>query len=212
MQRASIRTRIQIPIWQGAYTADIFTFSDLLDHHEHIAIGLGPWATTDTPLVRIHSECLTGDVFGSMKCDCGKQLEEALERINHSGGFLIYLRQEGRGIGLYNKIDAYDLQAQGKNTFEANRLLGFEDDLRTYQVAAQMLLSLEMPRIQLLSNNPDKQEQLEQYGIEVEARIPTQTFTNEHNRAYLHAKAIHGGHEISFNDGVHLTPTPIKKS
>src|SRR5690606_14203700 len=125
------------------------------DGKEHFAVGFGKWKEQPTPLARIHSECLTGDLFGSRHCDCGDQLNESLSRFRNSGGILLYLRQEGRGIGLYNKLDAYALQARGADTFQANRLLGLGDDLRSFDVAAEMLRALGKTEIRLLSNNPD---------------------------------------------------------
>ena len=139
--------------------ARLTTFHGLVDGREHVAIGLGSRAHGDArpvgvPLVRLHSECLTGDVLGSARCDCGPQLEEAIRRVSHAGGYLLYLRQEGRDIGLYNKIDAYALQDRGLDTYEANRALGFADDARDYTVAVQMLEALGVDRLDLLSQQP----------------------------------------------------------
>lgn len=195
-----LRSGIAIPILDGRYEGIFHGFDGLIDVKEHIAIRLGDPDSADVPLVRLHSECLTGDVFGSMKCDCGAQLIEALQRIHEHGGFLLYLRQEGRGIGLYNKFDAYRLQAAGMNTFEANRALGFGDDMRDYEVAAQMLKALGHSRISLLSNNPEKVRQLEAHGIEVVDRVGTGIHCNEHNHSYLASKAASGGHHINMED------------
>ena len=164
-----------------ATTARVFTFDGLVDGREHLALGLGDWAGAldrhaaggTPPLVRPHSECLTGDVFGSQRCDCGPQLREAVERIAEAGGFLLYLRQEGRGIGLYAKLDAYALQDAGLDTYEANVALGRGEDERDYTAAAQMLAALGVPRVALLSNNPDKAEQLTRLGVTVAERVPT---------------------------------------
>ena len=171
MDDATIRTQVSVPLrFPDGYatTADVFTFRGLADDREHIAFGLGDWRGTlardEAPLVRPHSECLTGDVFGSERCDCGPQLREAVERISNAGGLLLYLRQEGRGIGLYAKLDAYALQDTGMDTYEANLALGHGEDERDYTVAAQMLRALGVPRIALLSNNPDKEEQLDLAG------------------------------------------------
>jgi GTP cyclohydrolase II len=148
------------------------------------------------PLVRLHSECLTGDVFGSQRCDCGPQLREAVERIADSGGFLLYLRQEGRGIGLYAKLDAYALQDGGLDTYEANLALGHSEDERSYMAAAQMLQALGVPRIALLSNNPDKARQLRRFAVTVTARVPTGVHLSAANASYLATKARRGGHTL----------------
>ena len=144
-----------------------------------------------------HSECLTGDVFGSLRCDCGPQLREAAERIAQAGGFLLYLRQEGRGIGLYAKLDAYALQDGGLDTYAANRALGRGDDERDYTTAAQMLHALGAPSIDLLSNNPDKATQLEALGVTVGVRVPTGVHLSGANAAYLRAKVTHTAHTIA---------------
>ena len=164
-------------------TARVFTFEGLADAGEHVALQLGDLgahrrARTDAPLVRVHSECLTGDVFGSQRCDCGPQLLEAVERIADAGGFLLYLRQEGRGIGLYAKLDAYALQDTGLDTYQANVALGYPEDERDYTVAAQMLHALGVTRVALLSNNPDKAAQLSGLGVTVTGR-------HRHGRAPL---------------------------
>jgi GTP cyclohydrolase II len=144
--------------------------------------------------VRVHSECLTGDLLGSARCDCGAQLHEAVEQIAAEGGFLLYLRQEGRGIGLYAKVDAYALQDTGLDTYEANVALGYGADERDYTVAAQMLRALGVGRLRLLSNNPDKAAQLERLGIEVDAGVRTAVHLNEVNARYLATKASRGAH------------------
>ena len=149
------------------------------------------------PLVRPHSECLTGDVLGSQRCDCGPQLREAVERIAEAGGYLLYLRQEGRGIGLYAKLDAYALQDAGLDTYQANRALGYAEDERDYTVAAQMLQALGLSRVALLSNNPDKAAQLDRLGVTVTERVPTGLHLSATNARYLAAKARHGGHTLS---------------
>ncbi len=140
-------------------------------------------------LVRLHSECMTGDTFGSMRCDCGDQLHNAMKQIEENGnGLILYLRQEGRGIGLSNKLKAYALQDQGYDTYEANKILGFEPDERKYQSAAKILKELGISRINLLTNNPDKIDQLEEYGIKVEKRIPLEIPANKINHDYLVTK------------------------
>src|ERR1700722_4254130 len=173
---ASIRTSVRIPLKFGdgfQVEAQVFTFTGLVDGQEHLALGLGAYDQVPVPLVRLHSECMTGDVFGSARCDCGPQLRDAAEKIGAAGGFLLYLRQEGRGIGLYNKLDAYALQDQGLNTYEANEALGLPSDGRDYTAAAQMLATLGAHRIELLSNNPDKAAQLVKHGITIEDKVPT---------------------------------------
>lgn len=196
---AVVRTRVRIPLrFVDGYvtTAEVHTFHHLVDGREHLALGLGDWRGAvgraasggAAPLVRPHSECMTGDVFGSMRCDCGPQLREAVERISQTGGVLLYLRQEGRGIGLYEKLDAYALQDSGLDTYAANRELGRGDDERDYTAAAQMLLGLGVDRIRLLSNNPDKALQLERLGVAVDENVPTGVHVSESNLHYLTAK------------------------
>jgi GTP cyclohydrolase II len=204
--RARIRTQLSMPMrFSDGYatTARVFSFDGLLDGQEHLAFGLGDRAAAVSsaaarrvPLVRPHSECLTGDVFGSERCDCGAQLREAVERISECGGFLLYLRQEGRGIGLYAKLDAYALQDTGLDTYEANLALGHREDERSYLVAAQMLQALGAPRVALLSNNPDKARQLESFGVMVTARIPTGVHLSSSNARYLTTKARRGAHTL----------------
>jgi len=187
-----------------ATEARVFTFDDLVDGKEHVALGLGDWhqavlrAAAGGPpaLVRLHSECLTGDVFGSERCDCGPQFREAVERISEAGGFLLYLRQEGRGIGLYTKLDAYALQDRGLDTYEANLTLGRGEDERDYAAAAQILIALGARRVGLLTNNPDKEEQLERLGVEVVQRIPTRLHVSPSNVRYLRAKVRHSAHTM----------------
>lgn len=194
--RARLRSWVDAPVTlaDGVETARIFTFHGLADSGEHVALGLGAFRRpgTGVPLVRIHSECLTGDVFGSRRCDCGPQLGEAMTRVRASGGYVLYLRQEGRGIGLYSKIDAYGLQDQGLDTFAANRALGFEDDARDYRVAAEMLLALGVRRIDLLTGNPAKTGQVTAHGIEVRQVLSTGLHSTPSNLRYLQAKAAHG--------------------
>jgi GTP cyclohydrolase II len=197
---ATIRTKVRVPLrfpdgWETV--ADMFTFTGLVDGSEHLALGLGDYESADVPLVRPHSECLTGDVFGSQRCDCGPQLREAVERISKAGGYLLYLRQEGRGIGLYAKLDAYALQDQGLDTYAANRALGHGDDERDYTAAAQMLATLGAPRIRLLSNNPDKALQLEALGVEIAEQISTGVHLSHANLRYLRAKVAHTHHTIA---------------
>src|SRR5690348_17282372 len=185
-----VRTSVTVPLrFPDGYatTAQVSTFTGLADGKEHLALRLG--TPGPNPLVRLHSECLTGDVFGSERCDCGPQLREAAERITVAGGYLLYLRQEGRGIGLYAKLDAYALQDQGLDTYAANRALGHGDDERDYTAAAQMLSALNVRRIDLLTNNPDKPAQLRSLGVEVRDVVPTGVFRTAANVRYLQAKA-----------------------
>jgi GTP cyclohydrolase II len=192
VQAAAIRRRVRIPLrFADGYstTATAVTFTGLADERQHVALELGRPPTTRPPLVRLHSECLTGDVFGSQRCDCGPQLREAAERVTRRGGYLLYLRQEGRGIGLYDKLDAYALQDDGMDTYEANLALGHGEDERDYTVAAQMLRALRVPRIALLSNNPDKAAQLGDLGVEIGECVRTQVHLSAANLAYLSAKA-----------------------
>ena len=196
---ASIRTRVSVPLRFAdgyATTARLMTFDGLADGREHLALALGDAEGAEVPLVRPHSECLTGDVFGSERCDCGPQLREAVERIATAGGYLLYLRQEGRGIGLYDKVDAYALQDSGLDTYEANLALGHDEDERDYTVAAQMLQALDVPRVRLLSNNPDKAAQLTALGVTVCAQVPTGVHVSPANVGYLSAKARHGDHTL----------------
>jgi GTP cyclohydrolase II len=202
---ATIRTQVTLPLrFSDGYetTARVYSFDGLVDGLEHLAFGLGVRAAAvapaghQVPLVRPHSECLTGDVFGSERCDCGPQVREAVERIAESGGFLLYLRQEGRGIGLYAKLDAYALQDTGLDTYEANLALGHREDERSYVVAAQMLQALGVSRIALLSNNPDKARQLSRYGVTVDACVPTGVHLSAANARYLVTKARRGAHTL----------------
>ncbi|MCS7483983.1 GTP cyclohydrolase II [Umezawaea endophytica] len=197
--RASVRTSVRVPLRFGdgfTTTAETITFHGLADQAEHIAMVFGDPTANPAPLVRMHSECLTGDVFGSARCDCGPQLREAVERLSNDGGVLLYLRQEGRGIGLYNKLDAYALQDSGLDTYEANSALGLPEDGRDYTAAAQMLTALGIDTISLLSNNPDKGEQLAAHGITVRHHVPTGVFATPSNLDYLRAKVEHTGHTI----------------
>ncbi|MGW1024759.1 GTP cyclohydrolase II [Streptomyces sp. NPDC002577] len=207
---ASVRTQVRIPLrFADGYsvTARAVTFHGLADRAEHVALILGDPLEAATPLVRLHSECLTGDVFGSTRCDCGPQLREAVQRIADTGGVLLYLRQEGRGIGLYNKLDAYALQDTGLDTYEANTALGLPEDARDYTAAAQMLSTLGITELDLLTNNPDKASQLRALGLSVDRTHPTGVFATAGNLRYLHAKAHHTGHTIDLPAAADLADT-----
>jgi GTP cyclohydrolase II len=190
-----IAARAQLPV-SAAHDARIIAFRSDADAAEHIALVLGT-RDDSAPIVRLHSECLTGDVLGSLKCDCGPQLHEALHQI-HEGrwGVLLYLRQEGRGIGLINKLRAYALQDQGFDTVDANTRLGFAIDARDFAVAAQMLRLLNIDTVRLLTNNPLKVAGLEREGIAVAERLPLQIAANPHNKAYLDTKRLRTGHTL----------------
>ena len=179
-----------------AEKAEIVAFRSDGDTAEHVALLIGA-PGDEPPLVRVHSECLTGDALGSLKCDCGPQLGDALAAIAAAGwGILLYLRQEGRGIGLVNKLRAYALQDQGFDTVDANLRLGFADDERDFAVAAGMLAALSQRRIRLLTNNPQKRSALESAGIEVAAIVPLKIAAGEHNRDYLATKRDRSGHQL----------------
>jgi GTP cyclohydrolase II len=203
---AKIRTEVMVPLSfsDGFETAArVLTFDGLVDGREHLALALGDRVTASDagahlprPFVRLHSECLTGDVFGSQRCDCGPQLREAAERIAEVGGYLLYLRQEGRGIGLYAKLDAYVLQDLGLDTYEANEALGFRADARDYTVAAQMIHALGLREVALLSNNPDKAEQLGRLAVGVTERVATRVHRSPANARYLATKALRGAHTL----------------
>jgi GTP cyclohydrolase II len=202
----------------------IVAFENNRDGKEHVAITHGDViGATDVP-VRLHSECLTGDVIGSLRCDCRDQLEAALKMIGQMDkGIVLYLRQEGRGIGLINKIRAYSLQDAGLDTVQANLALGFRDDERDYAVAAHMLMSLNVKSVQLITNNPKKIQQLTDYGIVVSDRIPHVMEPNQYNLFYLETKAAKSGHMMDFHGHEHLQeqsdhlvldgmPEPVKVS
>jgi GTP cyclohydrolase II len=195
-------TTVRVPLLLASgkcVASTMITFDGLIDKQEHLAILFGKLRDGVPPLVRFHSECLTGDVFGSARCDCGPQLRESLETMARTGGLILYLRQEGRGIGLYNKLKAYQIQDQGYDTFEANRVLLFDDDLRDYAPAAQMLLALGVRTLRLLSNNPQKAYQLTAHGLVIAEQIATGTFATAENLRYLQAKVHRAGHRIKLS-------------
>lgn len=207
---ATVRSQVSVPLrFPDGFTADaeVLTFHGLADGKEHLLLALGEWEQAllhdlprdQAPLVRLHSECLTGDVFGSERCDCGPQLREAVEQISAVGGFLLYLRQEGRGIGLYSKLDAYALQDEGLDTYEANLALGHGEDERDYTAAAQILNALGAGTVRLLTNNPDKAAQLIALGIDVAEQVPTGVHLSEANHRYLAAKRDHTAHTLDLS-------------
>ncbi len=185
----------QLPTRFGTFSIQVFCSAE--DGKEHVALTMGNWTTNDAVLCRLHSECLTGDVLGSMRCDCGAQLNAALAKIaSEKQGVLLYLRQEGRGIGLVNKIRAYALQDEGADTVEANEALGFAPDHRDYALAVEMLNTLGVRRVRLMTNNPRKIAALQAGGIKVSERVVHQCDANPHNEAYLFTKALKLGHML----------------
>lgn len=193
--RLRIATRARLPT-QAAEDAEIVGFRDLASKEEHVALLIGQ-PNGAPPLVRLHSECLTGDVFGSLKCDCGPQLDESIARIGEVGwGIILYLRQEGRGIGLINKLRAYQLQDQGFDTVDANARLGLAVDARDFSVAAAMLALLGQRTVRLLTNNPAKVAALEAHGVKVAERVPLVLPANRFNERYLATKRDRTGHQL----------------
>lgn len=190
---------VRMPTDYGEFRAVAYTND--VDNKEHVALVKGEINGDEPVLVRVHSECLTGDVFHSHRCDCGPQFEAALRQIEEAGrGVLLYMRQEGRGIGLINKLKAYKLQEQGFDTVDANLKLGFPADLRDYGIGAQILKDLGVRQIRLMTNNPRKIKGLEGYGLEVVERVPIQMKENEDNTKYLHTKQVKLGHLLKFDD------------
>ncbi|MFD1360771.1 bifunctional 3,4-dihydroxy-2-butanone-4-phosphate synthase/GTP cyclohydrolase II [Lentibacillus salinarum] len=182
-------------------TFKVCGYTNDLDDKEHIALIKGDISGKESVLTRIHSECLTGDVFASYRCDCGPQLHEALKRINEAGsGVLVYMRQEGRGIGLINKLRAYQLQDAGLDTVEANEQLGFAPDMREYPISALILQDLGVQNIDLLTNNPQKLQGLQSYGIQIAARLPIESGERHENKRYLYTKYQKMGHLFSFHN------------
>ncbi|MCK4578658.1 MAG: GTP cyclohydrolase II, partial [Candidatus Marinimicrobia bacterium] len=188
-------TEINFPTKYGKFR--MVVYQDTLHNDTHLALVKGDVTNSDGVLVRVHSQCLTGDIFGSLRCDCGPQLEKALQMITEAGqGVLVYLRQEGRGIGLKNKLLAYNLQEKGMDTVEANQQLGFKPDLREYGIGAQIILDLGIRKLKLLTNNPRKVVGLDGYGLEIVTRVPLEVPANADNKHYLETKRDKLGHLI----------------
>jgi GTP cyclohydrolase II len=201
-----VANTVEIPFGRDRAVARFCSFDGFKDGREHLLIIFGAPDNSPAPLVRIHSECLTGDVFGSLRCDCGLQLSYAIDVLSEQAGYLIYLRQEGRGIGLYNKLAAYRLQNEGLDTYQANAALGFEKDTRDYSPAAAMLKAVGVSAIRLLTNNPDKVRQLERSDIRVTERVGTPVYVNPYNMRYLLAKGAIGRHCLEPPNGKGASP------
>ena len=199
MNLDEVPSKARLPTKNGEF--NIRVFHEKETGFDHVALYMGDMSGPDPVLMRVHSECLTGDAFGSLRCDCGPQLNAALNAISEKGwGVLLYLRQEGRGIGLHAKIQAYHLQDHGADTLDANLMLGLPGDARNYQMASIMLKALNVNDVCILSNNPDKAKQLEKYGIRVSQRVPLVVGVDAENEEYLRTKVNRMGHEIEFGD------------
>lgn len=189
----------KLPTPYGEFS--VIAYKSQTDPDEHLALVMGDVATDDPVLVRVHSQCLTGDVFHSLRCDCGEQIEIAMKKIAGEGrGVILYMRQEGRGIGIHNKIKAYALQDQGLDTVEANISLGFKADLRDYGIGAQIIADLGVRNMRLMTNNPKKMSGLESYGLKISEQLPIATRPNPHNRRYLSTKQKKMGHLLKVSD------------
>ena len=179
---------------------DLVAYRQTTNDQEHLALIKGQWEKNEPVLVRVHSSCLTGDIFGSCRCDCGPQLHKSMEMIEKEGkGVIVYMNQEGRGIGLLNKLKAYKLQEEGRDTVEANEELGFKPDERDYGVGAQILRDLGVSKIRLMSNNPKKRAGLIGYGLEIVENISIEVESNEHNKFYLQTKRDKMGHSLKID-------------
>jgi 3,4-dihydroxy 2-butanone 4-phosphate synthase/GTP cyclohydrolase II len=191
-------TTTVMPTEFGDFT--VIAYANDVDANVHLALVKGEISKNDAVLVRVHSECLTGDVFGSKRCDCGEQLHKAMEMIDRADcGVFLYIRQEGRGIGLINKLKAYALQDQGLDTVEANEELGFEPDMRNYGIGAQILVDLGVKKMRLITNNPKKMVGLEGYGLSIVEQVPIEIEPNKFNKGYLKCKKIKMGHLLNID-------------
>jgi 3,4-dihydroxy 2-butanone 4-phosphate synthase/GTP cyclohydrolase II len=187
--------RVNMPTKFGTF--ELIAFKQLNTGEEHMALKKGNWQENETVLVRVHSSCMTGDILGSLRCDCGEQLHAAMKMVEAEGkGVILYMNQEGRGIGLLNKLKAYKLQEEGRDTVEANLELGFSMDERDYGVGAQILRELGISKIRLISNNPKKRAGLLGYGLEIVDTVPIEMKSNSHNEKYLKTKRDKMGHKI----------------
>ena len=189
------QVQVEMPTAYGDF--QLRAFKDQSNDQDHLVLTKGTWTEDEAVLVRVHSSCLTGDIFGSCRCDCGPQLHKAMELINQEGkGAIVYMNQEGRGIGLLNKLKAYKLQEEGLDTYEANEKLGFKPDERDYGIGAQMLRAIGIRKMKLMSNNPKKRSGLIGYGLEITDNIPLEIESNIHNERYLETKRDKAGHSI----------------
>ena len=188
-----------LPTEYGEFRA--YGYRNLLNGEHHVALVKGEIGDGENVLCRVHSECLTGDVFHSARCDCGQQLDQAMRQIEAEGrGILLYMRQEGRGIGLLNKLKAYELQSKGMDTVEANLALGFSEDMREYYIGAQILQDLGVKTLRLLTNNPDKVYQLSDFGMEIKERVPIEIPANRYDKFYLLTKKKRMGHLLDIKE------------
>ena len=193
------QVQVKMPTAQGNF--DLVAFKQITNDMEHLALIKGEWNEDESVLVRVHSSCMTGDIFGSCRCDCGPQLHQAMNMIEKEGkGVIVYMNQEGRGIGLLNKLKAYKLQEEGFDTVEANEKLGFAADQRDYGIGAQILRSLSVKKMKLISNNPKKRTGLVGYGLEVTENIPLEIDSNKHNKLYLETKKNKLGHNLKMSN------------
>ena len=189
---------VKMPTTHGDF--DLYAFKEINTGQEHLALVKGSWEENEAVLVRVHSSCITGDIFGSCRCDCGPQLHKAMELIEQKGkGAIIYMNQEGRGIGLLNKLKAYKLQEEGLDTLEANLKLGFKGDERDYGIGAQIIRDLGIKKMRLMSNNPTKRTGLMGYGLEIIENVPLEIASNKHNELYLQTKRDKMGHQLKLN-------------